>query len=189
MSPVCIEISSKNENGYIVNDRSNDISVFNKKTNEIVATIPVGKRPTSIQIIKNGQIAVIIHDSEDGLWVMSTKDNQIINKIPGIKGASFNDTLNKKIYISAVSKPYVFVFDAVNLSIIKNIKVGGVPYFIASGPDGKFIYVTNWELNEVEKIDTQLDSVVNRIPIVKYPYRIIISGDGKYAYVTNKQII
>jgi len=181
----CTAFSSKNENGYIANFNSNDISVFNKKTNAIVATVPVGEHPSNIEIVNNGRIALITHESNDGLWIMATKNNQIINKMPEITGITLNDTLNNKIYISEIFNPYVLVYNPDNQSILKYIKVGGRPLGIELTPDGKYVYIANFDLNEVEKIDTQLDSVVNRISNVNNARGITISADGKYAYVTN----
>ncbi|MGA7720373.1 MAG: tetratricopeptide repeat protein [Ignavibacteriaceae bacterium] len=180
-----IALSPNSENGYIANYNSNDITVFNKITNENLKTVPVGEHPSNLLITPDGQFVLITHESPDALWVMSTKDNQIINKNHNITGHLLNDTANNKIYSSAIFTPYVFVLNPINQAIIKQIEVGGRPMDLAITPDGKFIYVPNYDLSEVEKIDTHLDSVVNRIHNINNGRGIAISPDGNYAYVTN----
>jgi YVTN family beta-propeller protein len=180
-----IVLSPNSEIGYIANYSSNDITVFNKITNERLKTVPLGTHPSHILITPDGQFVLITHESPDGFWVMSTKDNQIINKNQNISGYLLNNTVNNKIYISAIFTPFVFELDPVDQSMIRQIEVGGRPMDIAITPDGKFIYVPNFDLHEVEKIDTQLDSVVNRIHNINNGRGIAISPDGNYAYVTN----
>jgi len=180
-----VAFSSLSGKGYIINYNSNDITVFNKKTNKKVSTVPAGAHPSNILITPDGRFALITHESQDGLWIMSTTDNEFISKIPAISGIPVNDTFNNKIYISAIFSPFVFVLNASDLSLVKQIKTGGKPLGVAISPDGKYAYVANYELNEVEKIDTELDSVVDKIPEIKNGRGIAVSTDNRYVYVTN----
>jgi len=182
------DIAFSKDKGYITNFTSNNITVFNKKTNEKITSIPAGNHPSQILIINNGKLALITHESNDGLWVMDTKDNQIINKIPSVTGNQVIDTLNSRIYVSAIFTPYVYVISPDNQSIENRITVGGRPLGIAVAPNGKFLYVANFNLNEVDKISTQTDSVVDRISGIDSCRGIAISPYGKYAYVTNVMV-
>ena len=178
------DIAFSNDRGYIANFNSDDITVFDRKTNEQITTVPVGKQPMQIIVTSDGKYALITHQSNDGLWIMSTKNNQIINKIHEITGNPVYNSVNNKIYFSIIFRPYVYVFDPDNLTIIKRIEVGGRPLDIDITPDGKFLYVANFDLNNVQKIDTQTDSLVSRISNIDSCRGIGISPDGKYAYVT-----
>jgi len=184
--PTAIAFSS--DRGYAVNFMANNITVFNKKTNEQITTVPVGKNPCNILITRDHKYAYISHQSYDGLWIMDTKDNQIVNKIPGISGMAVEDSLNNKIYASAVFQPYIYSINPVDQSISKRIHVGGRPLDIALSPDGKFLYVANSVLNEVQKINTKTDSIVYDITKIDTCRGIAISPDGKYAYVTNVMV-
>lgn len=182
-----VAFSSLSGNGYCANFNSNDVTVFNKKTNEIIATVPAGIQPLNIIVTPDGKNLLITHQSGDGLWVMSTKDNQIRHIYSDITGNPIVDVQNNKIYIAAIFTPYVHVLDADSLTVIKKIEVGGRPMEPAVTPDGKFIYLANYDLNEVIKIDTHTDSVVDRITAIGNGRGIAISPNGKYAYVTNVQ--
>ncbi len=179
------DITFSKDRGYIANFNSNDITVFNKKDNAPIATVPVGSHPTQILITEDGKFALILHQSDDGLWIMTTKDNQIINKIPSVTGIPLYNFSNNKIYISAIFTPYIIVMKPDDQSIVKKIDVGGRPLNIALTPDGKFLYVANSILNEVQKINTHTDSIVNTISNVDTCRGIAITPDDKFAYVTN----
>ncbi len=179
------DITFSKERGYIANFNSDDITVFNKNDNTKIASVPVGNHPAQIIITNDGKYALITHQSSDGLWIMSTKDNQIVNKIPEITGIPVYDSANNKIYFSIIFKPYVYAFNPDNQTIIKKIEVGGRPLNIDVTPDGKFLYVANFDLNNVQKIDTQTDSLVSIISNIDSSRGIGISPDGKFAYVTN----
>ena len=179
----CITFSK--DKGYISGFNMDNVTVFTKRTNEQIAVVPAGTRPSQLLITGNGKYLFITHESNDGLWVMETKDNQIVNKIPGIHGKMLYDAFVNKIYASAIFEPYIYALNPDSQTVVKKIPVGGRPLDIAQSPDGKFVYAANFGLNEVEKIDTQTDSVVSRIPQIDSARGIAVSPGGKYAYVTN----
>ena len=178
-------IAFSKDRGYIANFNSNNVTVFNKKNNKLIVNVPAGIQPSFVFVTNDDKYVLITHQSNDGLWVMAAKDNQIVNRIPGVTGMPVYDPINNKIYISAIFTPVVIVMNPSDQSIIKRIDVGGRPLDIALTPDGKFLYLANFNLNEVEKIDTQTDSVVSRIAKVDSCRGIAVTPDGKYVYTTN----
>ena len=66
---------------------------------------------------------------------------------------------------------------------VPTISVGGTPYDAALTPDGKYLYVANFE--NVSVIDTATNKVAASIVTEKFPMGIAITPDGKYAYVTH----
>ncbi len=179
----CIAFSK--ERGYIANFNSDNITVFDKKTNTPIATVPAGVHPSKLLITDNGKFILITHESNDGLWVMKTDDNKVINKIPGIHGSMVRNMVNNKIYVSSIFQPYIYVIDQGNQNVVKKITVGGRPLDIAITPNGQFLYVANFGLNEVEKISTQTDSIEKRIPNIDSARGIAVTKEGNYAYITN----
>jgi YVTN family beta-propeller protein len=63
--------------------------------------------------------------------------------------------------------------------------VGSAPMGVAIAPDGKHAYVTNFESNNVSKINTATNLVEATIQVGKQPEGIAIAPDGKHAYVAN----
>jgi len=181
----CVELSPAADRGYIANYRSNDVTVFDRKSGNAIATVPAGEHPSHLCLTGDSQYLLIGHESNDGLWFLDTRTNQISKKLPNGTGFLCRCDNLKKIYQSQIFVPYVFVIDPESQEIAKRITVGGRPLDLAVTPDQKHLYVANFDLNEVEVIDTEADTVVSRIPHVNNARGIAVTNDGQYAYVTN----
>ncbi len=181
--PCCVELSS--DNGYIANYKSNDITVFDKKTGKTITSVTAGDHPSHLVLTADSLYLLIGHESNDGLWFLDTRTNQITKKLPDGTGYLCRYENGEKIYQSQIFIPSVFVIDPETQTIVNTIDVGGRPLELAFTPDQKYICVANYDLNELEEIDTEIDSVVARIPNVNDARGIAITLDGKFAYVSN----
>ena len=79
-----------------------------------------------------------------------------------------------------------FVFSSLSLvegSSVATVPVGGTPFDMAITPDGKYVYVANFE--NVLVINTATNKVVATVVTEKSPIGIAITPDGKYAYVAH----
>ena len=182
---VWFTLSKDRKTAYAANFQSNNISIIhtdNPKNSEIVA---VGKNPMCICLAADEQSALISHQSQDGLWFMNIKTYQVTKKIGEGTGLMQLTKDGRKIYQPAIFRPYVHVINPYKKIISKSIYVGGRPLNIYFTPDGKYAYVTNYDLNEVQIIDTKTDSVVNKLSNIDGPRGIAVSPDGKYVLVTN----
>lgn len=182
---VWFTLSKDEKTAYVANFQSNTISIIPTKDSKSIEIIPVGNRPTSICLPNNEQIALISHESQDGLWFMNTATHQITKKISEGTGLLRLLKNENKIYQPAIFRPYVHVINPDNQTISKSIYVGGRPLNIDFTPDGKYAYVTNSDLNEVQVIDTKIDSVINKISGIEVPRGIAITPNGKYVLITN----
>ncbi len=66
---------------------------------------------------------------------------------------------------------------------VPTVAVGGTPFDAALTPDGKYLYVANFE--NISVIDIATNKVAASIVTEKWPMGIAITPDGKYAYVTH----
>jgi YVTN family beta-propeller protein len=66
---------------------------------------------------------------------------------------------------------------------IPTVTVGGIPFGAAVTPDGKYLYVANFE--NVTVIDTATNKVAASIVTEKFPMGIAITPNGEYTYVTH----
>jgi len=178
-------LSKDRKTAYVANFQSNIITIIDLKDTKNIESIPVGKNPTCICLTNDEQSALISHQSQDGLWFMNTATHQITKKISEGTGLLRVLKNENKIYQPAIFRHYVHVINPDNQTITKSIYVGGRPLNIDFTPDGKYAYVTNADLNEVEIINTKTDSVVNKISDIDVPRGITISPNGKYVLVTN----
>ncbi len=187
MGACCVELSSQLDHGYIANYKSNDVTVFDTKTGKTIATVAAGEHPSHLVLTADARYLLIGHESNDGLWFLDTRTNEVVKKLGDGTGILCRPEKGKKIYQSQIFTPFVYVIDPETQSVPKRIQVGGRPLDVAFSPDQKYLYVANYDLNEVEKICTKCDSVVARIHGVNSARGIGVTTDGKFAYVTNVQ--
>jgi YVTN family beta-propeller protein len=185
MGACCVELCSGLDHGYVANFTSNDLTVFDTKTGKTIATVPAGEHPSDLLLTADARTLLISHQSKDGLWFMDTHTNEVVKKLSEGTGVLRRHNQGTKIYQSQIFTPYVYVINPVQQAVEKRINVGGRPLDFAFTPDQKHLYVANYDLNEVETIDTESDSVVARIPGVKNARGIAVTPDGKFVYVTN----
>ena len=182
-----IAFSPDGERGYIGCFNSNDVTVFDRKTNRTIAEVPAGDHPMSLVVTPDSRKVLVSHQSNDNIWVLDTKTNSIVRHLDEGWGNLQWAGSGTILYQSQVFRPFVYRIDPNTLSISRKISVGGRPLGLAFTPDGRYAYIANFDLNELEKIDTQADSVVARLGGVQGPRGIAITPDGKLAYVTNVQ--
>ena len=178
-----VAISPLEDVGYIANYLSNDITVFNQRTGKTLATVPAGEKPCYLSLTADGHTLLIGHESDEGIWFMDTRTNSIVNKLPEGTGSFYQSRTGVKIYQTQIFSPFVDVIDPATLSIVRKILVGGRPMTGAITANGRYLYVSNFDLQGVQKIDLASDSLVGMIPNVKNPRGIALSPDGKMAYV------
>ncbi|MCB9063858.1 MAG: hypothetical protein H6551_01805 [Chitinophagales bacterium] len=95
----------------------------------------------------------------------------IVNGAPNKDGMvpfSGNDALRQKIYMVQQGCDLVAVIDAEKQVVMRYIKVGKTyateqPNNIVMSPDGQYAYVSFWNANLIQKIDTKTDKVVAEV--------------------------
>jgi YVTN family beta-propeller protein len=80
---------------------------------------------------------------------------------------------------------YITVFNRQTMKIVDNITVGAAPAGIVTSPNGSFVYVANFDSNNVSVISTGSSRVIKTINVGNSPGSIAISPDGNYVLVAN----
>jgi YVTN family beta-propeller protein len=71
-------------------------------------------------------------------------------------------------------------------AIIARIPVGATPHGVAVTPDGRQVYVTNFNRGSVSVIDALTLRITGTIPVDAGPVNVVLSTDGLRAFVTNE---
>lgn len=171
--------------GFIANYFSNTVTIFDPKTNKVIKNIEAGDHPTNLAVSKDGNYLFVSHESSEGIWVIKTSDYNLEKKFPIGTGELVSYKNGELFYQPQIFIPQVIILDPQKLEFTKYIEVGGRPLQLVFSPDYKFAYISNFDLNEVEKIDTDKDSVVSRIKPTFHARGIAITPDGKTLYVTD----
>ena len=74
--------STRAQNAYITNQRSNTVSVIDTATNTVSATIPVGVNPVGVAVNPGGSKVYVANLSANTVSVIDTATNTVIATIP-----------------------------------------------------------------------------------------------------------
>ena len=150
---------------YITNERSDDVSIIDSVTNDVVATVPFGKRPRGI------------HASPDGQTIYVALSGSPIAG-PGVD--------ESKLPPADKSTDGIGVFDVKSRKLVKVIEGGSDPEEFDLSKDGKLLYTSNEDTAETSIVDIEMGKVLATLKVGGEPEGVNTSPDGKFVYVTSE---
>lgn len=192
---------------YVTNERSGDLSVIDGATHEVVATVPLGKRPRGIQVSPDGKQLFIAlsgspiagpgvdestlppaDPSADGIGVVDIESLKLLRILRGVSDPEqlVVSKDGKHLYIASEDTGTAVVVDVETGETIASQAVGGEPEGVGISPDGRFVYMTSEEHHQVSVIDTESRKVIKQFEVGQRPRQASFSSDGSRAYVTGE---
>ena len=192
---------------YVTNERSGDLTVIAGGTHEVLATVPLGKRPRGIKVSPDQrQLFVALSGSPpappgvdestlpppdraaDGIGVVDVATRRVVTVLHGGTdpeqiSLSADGT---RLYVANEDNGTASVLNIEDGEIIATLMVGGEPEGVTTSPDGRFVYVTSEEDNQVSVIDTASNEVIEQFEVGPRPRSSAFSPDGARAYVTSE---
>ena len=151
---------------YVTNENSGDLTVIDTATRQVIATIPLGKRPRGIKL------------SPDGATLYVALSGSPIAP-PG--------TDESKLPPPDRSADGIGVFDVKQGKLLRVIQAGSDPEQTAVSPDGRWLFVANEDAGQTSVIDISDGRVVARVPVGGEPEGVDLRPDGKVVYVTSEE--
>jgi YVTN family beta-propeller protein len=163
---------------YVTNEKGGDVSVIDGTTREVVATIPVGKRPRGIRVSTDGKTLFV---AVSGTPIsappqLDAKGNPIFKK-----GKDDDDDDDKKADKSADG---IAVIDIAQKKVLRKLQVGSDPEQLALSTDGTKLFVSNEDVGTASVVNIASGKVEHIIPVSREPEGVSTSPDGKFFYVT-----
>jgi YVTN family beta-propeller protein len=193
---------------YVSNEDGHTVTVIDTDKNEVVSTIPVGKRPRGIQLSHDGtQLYVAlsglpkcppsIPDEEceklgrdvkaDGVAAVDTKTLKVVKVFAaGSDPEQFDLGLDGRMYVANEDAATATVLDTKTGKIVARVPVGQEPEGVRVSPDGKWTLITNESDNSISIIDTKTLKEVKHVVVGKRPRDAAFTPDGKMAYVSGE---
>lgn len=190
---------------YVSNERSGDLSVIDPATNQVIAAIPVGKRPRGIRVSRDGGTVWValsgspiagpyVKDEDlppadkkaDGIGVVDAATGRFREKIAsGSDPEQFSLSLDERyLFASNEDESKATVVDLAEKRIVASLDVGIEPEGVGTSPDGRVVYVTSETEHDVAVIDTATRTVTTRIKTGLRPRSVAFLPDSSKAYVT-----
>jgi len=177
---------------YVTNQASNDVTVIDARTFEVITAIPVEDRPHNVNHTPDGRYALVTNkninvDEAPSLTIIRTEDDEVQATVRGI-GERIEHVVspaNSRAYVSEdLGENAVVEIDLDNLSIVGQAPVGVKPHGLWPTPDGKFLFVPNQLSGTVSKVDLETMQVVAETTAGRTPTMVAVSTDGRFAYVS-----
>lgn len=169
------------------------VTLFNTSTNTITATIPLPSSSLASIITPDNTTIYATNSDQPNIYEIDAAINTIsaIHPLPFITGPGSFDLIvspnGQKLYVSNNTSGYVTVIDVPTNTIDANIFVTTNLGPLSITPDGKTVYVSNFNLspNNVTTIDTATNTISGNITTGLTPGLVSITPDGTKGYVGN----
>jgi YVTN family beta-propeller protein len=184
--PSHLELSHDDRRLYVANSGSDDVTIIDTVTDQVIATAQTGKRPLLPCVAPNGN-SVYLPSGPDRTATVLGAEGEFRKTVP--VGAAPHDLAvspdSRWAYQPNSVAHTVTVIDGRNYSVAGEVKVGLGPGHIVFDPESRFAYVANTVSNDVTVIDTGTHEAVATIPAGAGAHLPALSADGRYGYVAN----
>jgi YVTN family beta-propeller protein len=174
---------------YVTQEKSNNVVVINRNTDQIVSNIEVGKKPHGIAIQSDINRAFVANSGEDTVTIIDTQTNRVLNKINTRLAAQPEDIAvssdGRIVIVTYFATNQVSIREAATLRELGNINVDKGPMKVAIEPRGRKAFVSNYYSNTVTVVDLSLLKVIGTIPVESKPVGLAFNSRGDRLYVTN----
>ncbi|MGB6306972.1 MAG: beta-propeller fold lactonase family protein [Steroidobacteraceae bacterium] len=170
--------AGQNYQVWVSNEKSGDVTVIDANSNQVLATIAVGKRPRGIHAAPDGKTVYV---ALSGTPIaappqLDAKGNPIFQR-----GKDDDDDDSVKADKSADA---IGVVDVAGRKLSRKIYAGSDPEEFSLSKDGSRLYVSNEDVKTASVINIATGKVEHIIAVGQEPEGVATSPDGKRFYVT-----
>lgn len=192
---------------FITNELSGDLTIAEGATLEVLATVPLGRRPRGVQASPDGKLLYVAlsgsplappgvdestlppaDKSADGIGVFDVAARRLVRVVRGVSDpeqlAVSRD--GARLYVASEDTGTAVILDAASGEQLATLPVGGEPEGVAISPDGTVVYMSSEEDHTITVIDTALNRAVKRFEVGRRPRAIAFAPDGRRAWVTGE---
>lgn len=194
---------------YVSNEDSGDLSVISSTTHEVIATIPVGKRPRGVRASEDGRTVYVAlsgspkcppwmpeeeceaqetDKSQDGIAVVDAVEHTVSYVLPGGSDPETFDLSvdGTRLFVSNEDVGLASIVDIESREVIASIEVGEEPEGVRTSPDGGLFYVTGETDHNVTVVDAESGERITQIRVGHRPRDIAFTSDSSRAYVSSE---
>ena len=177
LSPPAVP-AAQNYQVYVSNEKSGDVTLIDGGGNQVLATIPVGKRPRGIHASPDGRTVYV---ALSGTPIaappkLDAKGNPIFER-----GKDDDDDDSVK---SDKSADAIAVVDVAQRKLTGKISGGSDPEEFSLSQDGTRLYVSNEDVKAASVINIASGKVEHIIAVGQEPEGVATAPDGSRFYVT-----
>jgi YVTN family beta-propeller protein len=192
---------------FVSDETGGNIVVINGDTNEVMQTIPVGKRPRGIRVSRDGsQILVALSGSPiappgvdestlpppdraaDGIGVVDLATLTLVRTLKsGQDPETFDTSIDgTTLFAANEDAAQMTALDIASGEVKAVVEVGEEPEGVTVRPDGGVVYVTCEETNDVAVVDIPTLKAVTRIKTGARPRAVAFTADSSTAFISDE---
>ena len=205
----CVPVCAQAARAYVSNEDGESVTVIDTKRAEVIATIPVGKRPRGLKLNRNGSLLYVavsglpkcppsVPDAEcaklkrdlqaDGVAVIDTATLKLTRLLKGGSDPEqFDlDADGRRLFISNEDSAQVSVLDVASGALEASIPVGHEPEGVGLSPNGRWVLITNETDNSVSIVDASSLKVLRTVSVGMRPRGLAFTPDSATAYISGE---
>jgi PQQ-dependent catabolism-associated beta-propeller protein len=172
---------------FVTNEQGDSVSVIDVASHEVIATVPVGKRPRGIGLAPDASAVYVAVSGDNVIAVLDPRTLEVTRRFAsGDDPEAFAVHQNGHIYISNEEDAKASVLDPASGEVVAEIEVGIEPEGVAISPDGTRAIVTSESTNMLHIIAIPAHTIENNILVGARPRAATFSADSKLAYATSE---
>lgn len=176
--------------GYVSNADSNVISVFDKRSMQVLDIITTGNRPTDLVLDKRRGRGYVAASGDDTIEVMDMVKREIVDRIR----LNYQDEPVDLVLIPGGrtlvsvnrSSNTVSIIDTLSLSEIRRVRVGERPTSAVVGPSGTKAFIMNSLSNSISVVDLTQQVLSVTFSVERTPLRGAFNLAGDRLFVINR---
>ena len=154
--PLDIAFNPVNNQLYVANLFTNDVTVIDTNTENVTTTLAVGADPLGIGVNPTNGDVYIANSSDDSVSVFNSSDS-LVTTIAGVGTTPVSITyhpVNDEMYVVATGSNNIFPINATNHTLLAPIATGNSPYKSVFNTNNNYLYVGNRDDETFTVIDT-----------------------------------
>jgi YVTN family beta-propeller protein len=183
-TPYFSKVSSTNHKLYVANYNSNDVTIFNTKTNLIIATVSVGTNPTEIAIDETNGLVWVSNRGSNSVTYINLTTNAVVGTINVGSNPYGIEKIGNYIYVANQSSNNISIIDTSTNTISATISIT-TPRSFTWDFNLNNLWVTGIGPDYVGVVDLSTNLLVGSISVGVNPYDIEYNPNNRYVYVTN----
>ncbi|MBT2299626.1 YncE family protein [Variovorax paradoxus] len=177
---------------YITNQGSHDVSVIDLASQQVVATVAVGRSPAGVVASGRAGRAFVSNPDSKTISVIDMRQQKVVSTLPAGDGPVGLDISGdgRQLYVADWYAGRLLVFDAHGSGAappLASIPVGRAPAGVAAHTDEATVFVAERDDDSVAVIDTATRRVLARVRVGSHPFALLYDAARARLYALNVQ--
>jgi YVTN family beta-propeller protein len=178
---------------YITNQGSNDVSVIDLASQQVVSTIGVGRSPAGVVAASRAGKVFVSNPDSRSISVIDMRNQRVVGTLPAGDGPVGIDASpdGKLLFAADWFANRLMVFDAASTEAqqapLARIEVGRAPAGVAAHTDNNTVFVAERDDDSVAVVSVRERRVLGRVKVGSHPFALLFDAARQRLYALNVQ--